>query len=149
MCYCKPVVKRFLPDDHNRCLNCGGLFDDVGTEESEKRRQVQIDRVKREQEGACRTNQGSRSIEREFNYSESSSGSSSTQFFQQQPHIVEPKSVVEQEKTTTSYEKTRNKSPKTTILMVVGSAVSLVGGVALLAYLLFRKKKGGRYDTSN
>lgn len=141
MCYCKPVVKRFLPDDHNRCLNCGGLFDDVGSEESEKRRQVQIDRVKREQEGTFRTNQGSRSIEREFNYSESSSGDSSTQFFQQQQqqHIVEPKSVVEQEKTTTSYEKARNKSLKTSL--IVGSSVSLVSGVAWLIYLLFRKKK--------
>jgi hypothetical protein len=89
ICHCKSAIKRPLPNDWNRCLQCGGMFNDAGSEESDRRQKAQFERARKEQEEISRTGQeNERRTEEIFNRLRSGGYSSSYQ----QNYYSEPQS---------------------------------------------------------
>jgi len=82
ICQCKSAIKKTLPGDWNRCLNCGGMFDDAGSEAAKRRQKDEVERIKQEQEENFRIGQeNERRNEERFNRFKSDSSSTSYQHY--------------------------------------------------------------------
>ena len=143
ICHCKSAAEKTLPDDCNRCLKCGGMFDDVGTAKAEKRRKSYFDNMKQEQEKSFQAGrENEKRIEGGINWS---TGGSSTSFSHQQ-HQQSSQGLAAVNLThdiNEAFKLNQDKLPKTTL--VIGIPI-LVSGIGLLVYFLKKNHmKGNKY----